>query len=243
MNFVLYPAIDVRDGRVVRLRQGDYARETGYAATPLAQARAYAAQGAQWLHLVDLEGARDGRNTLAPLVEGIVAATGLRMQVGGGVRASDDVQRLLDSGAERVVVGSVAVRDPEQVGRWIARFGAQAITIALDARCGADGTWRLPVAGWTTATEATPEGLAARFATMGAVHVLSTDIGRDGMLAGPGLDLYRALRAAAPALSLQASGGLRDEIDLAAVRALGCSGAVLGRSLLEGRLSLAAATC
>ncbi len=243
MTFVLYPAIDVRDGRVVRLRQGDYARETGYPATPLAQAQAYAAQGAQWLHLVDLEGARDGRNTLAPLVAAIVAATGLRVQVGGGIRASEDVRRLLDAGAARVVVGSVAVREPERVGRWIARFGAQALTLALDARRDADGAWRLPVAGWTTATRASPERLAARFAAMGAVHVLSTDIGRDGMLSGPGLDLYRALRAAAPALSLQASGGLRDASDIAAVRALGCGGAVLGRSLLEGRLSLSAATC
>lgn len=241
MSFTLYPAIDVRGGRIVRLRQGDYARETGYDGTPLRQAQAYGRDGAGWLHLVDLDGAREGRSTLAPLVESIVAATGLRVQVGGGVRDRDDVRRLLDAGAVRVVVGSVAVREPQRVEAWLREFGAQALVVALDARRDRDGAWRLPVAGWTTATAATPGTLAARFQAMGVAHVLSTDIGRDGMLAGPGLALYRSLRAAAPRLSLQASGGIRDASDLAAVRELGCAGAVLGRSLLEARLSLAAA--
>ena len=243
MTLVLYPAIDVRDGRVVRLRQGDYARETRYPGDPLALARHYAEQGARWLHLVDLDGAREGRHGLASLVEEITTATGLHVQSGGGVRDSRGVQRLLDAGAERVVVGSVAVRDPERVAGWIARFGAAAIVIALDARQDAEGRWHMPVAGWTAASNASIDALALRFEAIGVLHVLSTDIGRDGMLSGPGLDLYRALRAVAPGLSLQASGGIRDETDLAAVDALGCAGAVLGRSLLEGRMALTGARC
>lgn len=237
MTLVLYPAIDVRDGRVVRLRQGDYARETRYPDAPLAQAERYAAQGARWLHLVDLDGAREGRYALLPMLPAL-AATGLRIQTGGGLRDAADVQRLLDAGASRVVVGSLAIREPERVAGWIARFGAEALVVALDARRGTDGRWGLPVAGWTAATDASLVELARGFEAAGLCHLLSTDIARDGMLAGPGLDLYRDLRAACPRLQLQASGGIRDAADLAAVEAIGCAGAVLGRSLLEGALDL-----
>ncbi len=243
MTLELYPAIDVRDGRVVRLRQGDYARETRYADAPLDQAKRYAAQGARWLHLVDLDGAREGRYALLPLLPRLAAA-GLRVQTGGGLREAADVQRLLDAGASRVVVGSLAIRDPERVASWIARFGADALVVALDARPDAERGWRLPVAGWTEATEASLAGLARRFEAAGLRHLLSTDISRDGTLAGPGLDLYRELRAACPGLALQASGGIRDAADLAAVEAIGCAGAVLGRSVLEGALDLRSlATC
>jgi phosphoribosylformimino-5-aminoimidazole carboxamide ribotide isomerase len=236
MSLVLYPAIDVRDGRVVRLRQGDYARETRYPETPLAHARRYAAQGADWLHLVDLDGAREGRYTLLPLLPQLAAA-GLRVQTGGGIRDAGDIQRMLDAGASRVVVGSLAIREPDLVAGWIARFGAGALVVALDARRDPDRRWRLPVAGWTAATDASLAGLARRFEGAGLCHLLSTDIARDGMLAGPGLALYRELRAACPRLALQASGGIRDAADLAAVEAIGCAGAVLGRSLLEGGLA------
>ena len=242
MSFVLYPAIDVRAGRIVRLRQGDYARETGYAGSPLAAARRYAEQGAAWLHLVDLDGARDGGHGLAPLLREIVAGTGLQVQAGGGVRDSDGVQRLLDAGAARVVIGSMAVQETARVEGWIARFGPEAIVVALDARLVA-GQWQLPVAGWTAPTGASLAALAAGYEAAGAVHLLSTDIGRDGMLSGPGLGLYRRLRAAAPQLQVQASGGIRDAQDVARLQALGCAGAILGRTLLEGRMALADATC
>jgi phosphoribosylformimino-5-aminoimidazole carboxamide ribotide isomerase len=242
MTLVLYPAIDVRDGRVVRLRQGDYARETRYPDAPFDQAARYAAQGARWLHLVDLDGAREGRYTLLPLLPRLVAA-GLRVQTGGGLRDADDVQRLLDAGAARVVVGSVAIRDPDRVASWIARFGAEALVVALDARRDDGGHWRLPVAGWTASTDASLADLARHFEAAGLRHLLSTDIARDGMLSGPGLDLYRDLREACPGLLLQASGGIRDAADLAAVEEIGCAGAVLGRSLLEGGLDLGALRC
>mgnify|MGYP002716941200 FL=1 len=241
MAFTVYPAIDIRHGRVVRLVQGDYAQETRYGDDPMAQIEAYAEAGAEWLHLVDLDAAREGGYTLAPLLARIRADTGLRVQTGGGVRTEDDVRRILDAGAERVVVGSLAVREPERVLQWIERFGAESITVALDTRQGRDGAWHLPVHGWTETADATLDALAARYAQGGLTHLLSTDIARDGMLSGPNLDLYAHLEALVPTLDVQASGGVRELADVRAAKAQGCGGIVLGRALLEGRLDLAEA--
>ncbi len=238
MSFTVYPAIDVRAGRVVRLKQGDYLDETRYGDDPLALAARYAQAGAGWLHLVDLDAARAGGYTLAPLLRQIVAQTGLKVQTGGGVRRREDVEALLEAGAARVVVGSLAVSQPETVLDWLAAFGSQHLTIALDTRLGADGRWTLPLHGWTENAEATLEPLLARYAEAGLTHLLCTDIARDGMLAGPNLDLYRAITRAHPRLRLQASGGARDASDVAAARAAGCAGIVLGKALLEGRLTL-----
>lgn len=244
MSFTIYPAIDVREGRVVRLRQGDYAQETRYASDPLALAHSYAVAGAQWLHLVDLDAARAGGCTLQPLIRQIVDTTNLQVQTGGGVRSADDVQLLLDAGATRVVIGTIAVRAPDEVRVWLARFGAQRLTIALDARRGGDGMWRLPVAGWTQASGFGLEDILAAYAGSTLRHVLCTDIARDGMLSGPNLDLYQSLRKLAPELALQASGGVRGIADVIAAREIGCAGVVLGKALLEARLDLPEAlTC
>ncbi|NYZ64057.1 HisA/HisF-related TIM barrel protein [Luteimonas deserti] len=240
-GFTVYPAIDIRDARVVRLAQGDYARETRYGDDPLAQIQRYADAGARWLHLVDLDAAREGGYTLAPLLERIRATTGLCVQTGGGVRSADDVRRILDAGADRVVVGSLAVREPALVEAWIVSFGAEHITVALDTRLDADGVWRLPVHGWTEVGQDTLGALAVRYARAGLVHLLSTDIARDGMLSGPNADLYAHLRLIAPALRVQASGGVRELGDVAAARAQGCAGIVLGRALLERRFELSEA--
>lgn len=237
-TFTLYPAIDVRHGRIVRLAQGDYAQETRYGDDPLALARAYAEQGARWLHLVDLDAARAGGYTLLELVRGIVETTGLQVQTGGGVRSRDDVQRILDAGASRVVVGSLAVREAEMVAGWIGEFGPGRITVALDTRQDREGIWRLPVHGWTETAAGTLQEMARRYAGQGLVHLLCTDITRDGMMTGPNLALYRLLAEEVPGLALQASGGVRDLADVVAARAQGCAGIVLGRSLLEGRLQL-----
>ncbi len=241
MAFTVYPAIDIRHGRVVRLAQGDYAQETRYGDDPLAQIGAYADAGAEWLHLVDLDAAREGGYTLAPLLARIRADTGLRVQTGGGVRTEDDVRRILDAGAERVVVGSLAVREPARVLQWIETFGAEHVTVALDTRQGRDGVWHLPVHGWTETADATLDVLAVRYAQGGLKHLLSTDIARDGMLSGPNLDLYAHLKALVPTLEVQASGGVRELADVRAAKAQGCGGIVLGRALLEGRLGVAEA--
>src|SRR5688572_27010389 len=239
--FAVYPAIDVRAGRVVRLRQGDYARETRYEDAPLALAQRYAQAGARWLHLVDLDAARTGGYALGGLLAGIRRHTALRVQTGGGVRGQGDIDLLLDAGADRVVIGSLAVRDPRRVLGWLTRYGANRITVALDARRSPDGRWRLPTAGWTEQGPGVLEDLLERFADGGLRHLLCTDIDRDGMLSGPNVDLYRRVRECAPQLQLQASGGIRDLGDIVAVREAGCAGAVLGKALLDGCFTLAAA--
>lgn len=238
MSFLVYPAIDVRGRRVVRLRQGDYAEETRYDDAPLALAQSHAQAGAQWLHLVDLDAARAGGYTLAPLLAGIRASTTLQVQTGGGVRSREDVQRLLDAGAGRVVVGSLAVREPSRVMDWLEAFGGEALTVALDARQTADGQWRLPVHGWTETSTHTLDVLLPRYVQAGLRHLLCTDIARDGMLAGVNLGLYRHLCAEYPDLQVQASGGVRGIADVIGARAAGCAGVVLGKALLDGQLSL-----
>jgi phosphoribosylformimino-5-aminoimidazole carboxamide ribotide isomerase len=241
---IVYPAIDVRDGRVVRLRQGDYARETCYVDDPLTLALRYADAGARWLHLVDLDAARWGGYRLQPLLRGIAADGRLNVQTGGGVRSAGDVQALLDAGAQRAVVGSVAIRDPSQVCAWLARFGAERIVVALDTRCDAQGRWQLPVHGWTESGDAELFTLLDVYAGAGARHVLCTDITRDGMLNGPNFELYATLCRLYPTLTLQASGGVRNADDLARLCQLGCAGAVAGKALLEHALSVTEAlTC
>jgi phosphoribosylformimino-5-aminoimidazole carboxamide ribotide isomerase len=239
VNFDIIPAIDLRDGNVVRLRQGDYSQQTSYRVDPLRLAQDYAAAGAAWLHVVDLDGARAGNLANFRLIEAL-AGTAVQLQAGGGVRSEDDLQRLFDAGVARVVLGSVAVREPERVEVWLTRYGAERICIALDTR-DENGVWRLPSEGWTQTEAPTLEMLAPRYSAAGAVHVLCTDIHRDGMLAGPNLGLYAHLRQLAPNLRVQASGGVRDVADVRAVRELGLAGVVLGRSLLEGQISLAEA--
>ena len=238
MSFTVYPALDIRNGQVVRLLQGDYAQQTTYGDDPLPRAQAFAAAGASWMHLVDLDAAKAGGYTLAPLLAQIAADTSLEVQTGGGVRSRDDVARILDAGASRVVIGSLAVRQPEQVLAWLAEFGVERLTIALDTRQGDDGVWRLPVHGWTETADVTLDELAIRYAQAGMKHLLCTDIARDGMLSGPNIGLYAHLSKLLPGVAVQASGGVRDVNDVAAAKAAGCGGAVLGKALLEGRLQL-----
>lgn len=238
MSFTVYPALDIRDGRVVRLLQGDYAKQTTYGDDALPRAQVFANTGARWMHLVDLDAAKAGGYTLAPLLQQIAATTGLKVQTGGGVRGRDDVARILEAGASRVVIGSLAVRQSEQVLEWLAEFGPEQLTIALDTRQGEDGVWRLPVHGWTETADVTLDELASRYAQAGMQHLLCTDISRDGMLSGPNIELYAHLAKLLPGVAVQASGGVRDADDIRAAKAAGCGGAVLGKALLEGRLQL-----
>lgn len=236
--FTVYPAIDVRGGAVVRLLKGDYEQETRYTDKPLAVAESYARSGATWLHLVDLDAARAGGYTLGDTLSRITDTTGLQVQTGGGVRTADDVQRLIDAGAARVVVGSVAVREPGTVTAWIERFGPECITVALDTRIGQDGTWVMPTAGWTSVGEQDLITTLHQYDDSGLRHVLCTDIGRDGTMAGPNFHLYTMLTRAAPQLQVQASGGARSVDDVRAARRTGCAGIILGKALLEGRLTV-----
>ena len=237
-TFTAYPAIDVREGRVVRLQQGDYARETRYPDDPLAVAMRYADAGARWLHLVDLDAARAGGYTLAPLLRSIADDGRLQVQTGGGVRDESAVAAMLEQGASRVVIGSLAVREPALVEDWLQRYGAARITIALDTRQDEAGVWQLPIHGWTESAELDLDACLRRYRDAGAQHLLCTDIARDGMMRGPNLELYRMIVARDEGFQLQASGGVRDVADIVAARDAGCSGAVLGRSLLEGGMTI-----
>jgi phosphoribosylformimino-5-aminoimidazole carboxamide ribotide isomerase len=230
------PAIDLRGGNVVRLKQGDYAQQTTYDANPRELAQRYAAAGATWLHLVDLDGARSGALDNLAVIESI-AADGMRIQAGGGVRSEDDLARLFSAGVSRVVLGSVAIREPERVADWLTRYGAEQLTIALDTRL-VDGCWALPSAGWTEMETRTLDELAPWYAERGARHLLCTDIDRDGMLAGFNLQLYRHLAETAPHLAVQASGGVRSLDDIRAAREAGAKGVILGRALLEARFTI-----
>lgn len=240
MNMQIIPAIDLREGRVVRLAQGDYMRETRYPADPVALAHEYVTAGARWLHVVDLDGARSGQLHNLRVIA-TIAGSGLSVQAGGGVRDERALARLFDAGVARAVVGSIAVRAPEIVEKWIASYGAERLCVALDTRMDQVGRWTLPVRGWTESSASTLGELAPRYAATGARHLLCTDIACDGMLAGPNLELYKYLGRIVPTLAIQASGGVRDTADLRALRAFGLAGAVLGRSLLEGRLTIAEA--
>ncbi|MDX1572288.1 MAG: 1-(5-phosphoribosyl)-5-[(5-phosphoribosylamino)methylideneamino]imidazole-4-carboxamide isomerase [Xanthomonadales bacterium] len=234
---ILYPAIDLRDGRCVRLLRGDYDRETRYREDPAALAEEYRSAGANWIHVVDLDGARSGNFANLEAIEAI-AKTGATIQCGGGIRAREDVKRLLDSGVSRVVIGSLAVAEPDRVGDWIDDFGSAAICLALDVRRSEEGGEELAAAGWTESTGVSLAAGIASFQGHALEHVLCTDIGRDGTLEGPATSLYRKMAARWPALSIQASGGVRALSDLDELRGTGVSGVVVGRAILEGRFTV-----
>jgi phosphoribosylformimino-5-aminoimidazole carboxamide ribotide isomerase len=236
MSFEVIPAIDLRGGRVVRLRQGDYARETVFADDPVSLARRYAGEGATWLHVVDLDGARSGSFENLVAIEAICAIGSLQVQCGGGVRNAGDLQRLYAIGVARVVVGSMAVRNPDATANWLGQFGPDRLVLALDVR-GQAGAWRPAVHGWTEDADATLETLVAFYARAGAHHLLCTDIARDGTLGGFNLDLYRDLLDTGAGFEIQASGGACSLDDIRAVRAVGVHAVILGRALLERRFT------
>lgn len=237
MTFSLLPAIDIRDARVVRLYQGDFGRQIDYSVKPSELAERYGAAGAEWLHVVDLDGARQGQSGNEATIRQLVQS-GLRVQAGGGVRCREDVLRLLRLGVERVIIGSVAMREPEKVCGWLDEFGNERLVLALDTRW-RDNKWRLYGAGWTSGEAATLDDLASRYAAAGARHLLCTDIDSDGTLGGINRRLYQELRRANPTLAIQVSGGVRSIDDIRAAIQLGSTGIVLGRALLDGRFSMA----
>jgi phosphoribosylformimino-5-aminoimidazole carboxamide ribotide isomerase len=234
-GFQLLPAIDLRGGQVVRLAEGDFGRETVYGSDPVEVAGRFAAAGARWIHIVDLDGARDGTQRQTEVVARVVAAAGERVacEVAGGLRDEAAVGAALEAGAARAVVGTAALRDPEFVARLVARFGAERIAVALDVRDGmAVGQ------GWVPGTPGVPVASAlATLADRGARTFIVTAIERDGLLTGPNLDLLGRMIGLGRG-EIIASAGVSSLADISTVRALGCSGAIVGRALYEGRLDL-----
>ncbi len=233
--FQIIPAIDLRGGRVVRLRQGDFAQETAYDIDPPSAARAFAASGARIVHVVDLDGARTGTPIHAAQVADIVAAVGpgVAIEVAGGLRDERAVTAILAAGAARAVVGTAALRDPSFAGQLIRTHGSERIVAAIDTRDGHAVGY-----GWTTDHDALDTAAAIdRLWAEGMRTFEVTAIDRDGQLAGPDLDLYGRLIDLRRG-SIVASGGIASVDDLRAVRDIGCVGAIVGRALYEGRFSL-----
>jgi phosphoribosylformimino-5-aminoimidazole carboxamide ribotide isomerase len=233
----LYPAIDLRHGRCVRLVEGDFAAETVYDENPLAVATAFATAGAQWIHVVDLDAARTGEPVNRPVIAGIAAAAaqwGVQVQAGGGVRDLDAAGALLAAGVARVVVGTAAVEDPDLVGEMTARWPGR-VAVGLDHRGG-----EVRVRGWTAAGGRQVADLVPAAVAAGAAAVIVTDISRDGRLAGPDVGGLGQLVAATGA-PIIASGGIRDVEDVRALAGLGLAGAIVGKAIYEGTLDLAAA--
>jgi phosphoribosylformimino-5-aminoimidazole carboxamide ribotide isomerase len=235
-GFDLYPAIDLRRGRCVRLEKGEASRETVYGSDPLAVARTFAGAGAEWIHVVDLDAAfGDGSNRA--LIRRIVAETPLKVQTGGGLRTEEDLAEVLEAGAARAVIGTAAIENPDLVRLSVERWGAERIAVGLDAR------GRKPAArGWTEESGTDLFDLARQMVGLGARTLVHTDIERDGMLAGPNLDLSAALAAESGA-DVIVSGGMSGMGDVDAVAAAardrgGIAGAIVGKAIYEGRIDL-----
>jgi phosphoribosylformimino-5-aminoimidazole carboxamide ribotide isomerase len=228
----LWPAIDLRGGRCVRLLQGDYDRETVFGADPVVMAERFVAAGARRLHIVDLDGAKDGRPTQADLVARIVAAAGVPCQLGGGVRTLATARHYLAAGVRRVVVGSVAIEQPDLLVELAETFPNR-IVLGLDARDG-----RVAVRGWLETSDLTALDVARRHASLPLAGIVYTDIATDGMLSGPNLPALEEM-AAAVSLPVVASGGVADADDIAKVATTGCAGCIVGRALYEGAVTIA----
>lgn len=235
---MIIPAIDLIDGCVVRLHQGDYGARRDYGEDPLARLQRYQASGAQLLHIVDLTGAKDPKARQIPLLRELLSSLSIPVQTGGGIRSADDVRSLLDAGAARVVVGSAAVKRTDEVAGWMKTFGADKLVLALDVRINKAGNAEVAVSGWQENSGVLMDDLIRAFEPAGLRYVLTTDISKDGTLAGPNTALYAKLAQTFPNIDFQASGGIGSLDDIRVVSHTGAAGVIVGRALLEGKFTL-----
>jgi len=232
----LIPAIDLKSGRCVRLYQGDFNVETHYPVDPLELAVRYQQLGADWLHVVDLDGAKDGVGGNVSIIELLAKLPELHLQVGGGLRDRASIKRMIEAGVSRVVLGSAAVVQPAEVAEWFGEFGGARITLAFDVRFNDQAVPCLATHGWRTQSMLSLWDAVEHFVPHGLEHVLCTDVSRDGALNGPNLDLYQESLRRHPAIQWQASGGIRDAEDLRSLAEIGIEAAISGKALLEGRI-------
>ncbi len=231
--FQLIPALDIRAGRCVRLLQGNYERETVYGDDPVAVACRWEAEGAERLHVVDLDGAREGTRPNAALIARLVRAVSIPVQVGGGIRTLEAARALLDEGAERVVLGTAAVDARHRLREWLDPLSAERVVVGVDARDG-----RVATRGWLETTDLDARTFCASLADAGVARVLLTDIGRDGTLAGPNVGAVRQV-AGDGRLRVLASGGVSQVAHVRDLATAGAEGAIVGRALYDGRVRLA----
>ena len=235
---MIIPAIDLIDGCVVRLHQGNHGARRDYGQDPLVRLQRYQASGAQLLHIVDLTGAKDPKARQIPLLRELLGSLSIPVQTGGGIRSADDVRSLLDAGAARVVVGSAAVKRTDEVAGWMKIFGADKLVLALDVRINKAGNAEVAVSGWQENSGVLMDDLIRAFEPSGLRYVLTTDISKDGTLAGPNTALYAKLAQTFPNIDFQASGGIGSLDDIRAVSHTGAAGVIVGRALLEGKFTL-----
>jgi len=233
------PAIDLQDGKCVRLLKGDFEKTTEYSDDPAAIARQFSKLQAQDLHIVDLDGARSGTQSNHAIVAAIANETEMDVQLGGGIRDKDILSKWLDAGVSRCVIGSLAITEPDAVKSWIVQFGGDRIVLALDVKIDESGAPVIATHGWTRTSSSTIYECIDDYRSLGLKHVLCTDVSRDGAMAGPNVALYSDILNEFPGLQLQASGGVRHVQDLATLREHGLPAAITGRALLDGNITQA----
>lgn len=227
----IIPAIDLINGKCVRLTEGDYTRKTEYAQSPLEIAKQYQDHGIKRLHLVDLDGAKQGKVINWQIAEQLASYTNLIIDFGGGVKTAAEVERIIDLGIEYVVVGSVAAKQPDIFSDWIVRFGPDRFMLGADVR-----NEMIMVSGWLEKSSIQLFPFLETQINQGIRNVFCTDISKDGKLEGPAVDLYRKIRLAYPALNLIASGGVSSMDDVHALAEVGCNGVIIGKAIYEGRI-------
>ncbi|HTU65413.1 MAG TPA: HisA/HisF-related TIM barrel protein [Steroidobacteraceae bacterium] len=230
---ILIPSIDLRNGRCVRLLKGNFDQETRYDLEPHELLLRYRSLGASWLHVVDLDGAKDGKLANRSVIVRLASSRALKIQVGGGVRSTAVVDDLLRNGIDRVIVGSAAVEAPAEVQGWLKKYGPEKIGLAFDIRHDAGGVPRVLTRGWTKETKLSLWEAIDSYLPYGLKHVLCTDAELDGALAGPAVKLYEDGVKRYPQIAWQASGGVRSAADLAALAAIGSAAAISGKALLD----------
>ncbi|MDF7811545.1 1-(5-phosphoribosyl)-5-[(5-phosphoribosylamino)methylideneamino]imidazole-4-carboxamide isomerase [Hymenobacter sp. YC55] len=229
----IIPAIDLINGQCVRLTEGDFTQQTTYDSDPVAVAQRFEQQGVKRLHLVDLDGARAKRPVNLPVLERIAANTSLVIDYGGGLQSEEAVRQAFDAGAVQVTAGSIAVREPALVGGWLQSFGAEKIIVGADFRDN-----YISINAWAEQSERTLQEFLQQYLAAGATTFICTDVSKDGKLQGPALATYRTLRQALPEAQLIASGGVTTIADVAALAEIGMYGAIIGKAIYEGTITL-----
>jgi len=238
---MIFPAIDIMDGGCVRLYKGDFNQRTDYDTSPMDVAKSYAAAGAEWMHIVDLDGAKHGNSEQAELIMKIARESGLKVQTGGGLRELSQIQRLIEGGVERAVIGSLAVTNPQMVKFWINDLGQDKICVALDVNIGEDGEPYPATRGWTEAGERTLWHVLDDYMGTGLKTILVTDISKDGVLGGANVKLYKKILTSYPTLNLITSGGVGTLTHVKALKALKPYGVIIGKALYENKFTLSEA--
>ncbi|MFN2261201.1 MAG: 1-(5-phosphoribosyl)-5-[(5-phosphoribosylamino)methylideneamino]imidazole-4-carboxamide isomerase [Psychroflexus sp.] len=229
----IIPAIDIIEGQCVRLSKGNYDTKKIYNENPLEVAKAFEANGIEYLHLVDLDGAKSKQIVNYKILEEIASKTALKIDFGGGIKSDKDLQIAFDSGANQITAGSLAVTDSKLFLSWLEKFGSEKIILGADAKNG-----KIATLGWQNSTDLEIEDFISKFVEKGVKYVISTDISKDGMLSGTSIELYKTILQLNPSLNLIASGGVSGIQDLEEVQNIGCEGVIIGKAIYENRISL-----